>query len=147
MYKQKKLVIIFAKLIYRAQLTENFITRIHSTRSSRNGPGIIFQVFSNEFTAIWSITILLLIKSKIDHNYIRQIPISAAERLAIIKYNNVANTVLATGDSQQTVAIARARAIANQYTRAGAGEVWIGLNSEPSLTAALWVQLGFSNFD
>ena len=61
-------------------------------RSSRNGPGIIFQVFSNEFTAIWSITILFLIKSKIDHNYTRQIPISAAERLAIIKtYNNFAN--------------------------------------------------------
>ena len=34
--------------------------------------------------------------------------------------------MLATGDSQQTVAIARVRAIANQY--AGAGEVWIGLN-------------------
>ena len=59
-----------------------------------------------------------MIKSKIDQNYTRQIPISAAERLAIINYK-VANTVLATGDSQQTVAIARARAIANLYENAG----------------------------
>ena len=45
----KKLVIIFAKLIYRANWWRiSFI----STRSSRNGPGIIFQVFLNEFTAI-----------------------------------------------------------------------------------------------
>ena len=49
--------------------------------------------------------------------YTHQIPISAAERLAII----ITLRKLAKGDSQQTVAIARARAIANQYTRAGAG--------------------------
>ena len=37
--------------------------------------------------------LLLLIKSKIDHNYTHQIPISAAERLAITL------RILATGDS------------------------------------------------
>ena len=90
-------------------------------RSSRNGPGIIFQVFFNEFTAIWSIITIILIKSKIDHNNTDQIPISAAERLEITLW------ILATGNSQQTVAIARELAIANQYAGAGAGEVWIGL--------------------
>ena len=69
-----------------------------------------FQMNSQRFD-LW----LLLIKSKIDHNYTHQIPISAAERLEITL------RILATGDSQQTVALARARAIAKQYAGAGAG--------------------------
>ena len=50
----------------------------------------------------------------IIHNYTHQISISAAERLKITLQ------ILATGDSQQTVAIARARAIANTRARAWA---------------------------
>ena len=69
-----------------------------------------FRMNSQRFDQL----LLLLIKSKIDHNYTHQIPISAAERLEITL------RILATGDSQQTLAISLALAIANQYAGAGA---------------------------
>ena len=47
---------------------------------------------------------------------------AAAKRLAII-ISLITLRILARGDSQQTVAIAWARTIANQYAGAGAGEV------------------------
>ena len=53
-----------------------------------------FRMNSQRFDQL----LLLLIKSKIDHNYTHQIPISAAERLAII----ITLRILATDDSQQT---------------------------------------------
>ena len=60
---------------------------------------------------------------KLIINYTRQIPISAAERLAIIKYKTLQileNRRFSANGSYSTSA-----GIANQY--AGAGEVWIGL--------------------